>query len=142
MRAIQFVETGFILPEALLTTIRRGILGLCVRGVAPKTLKQWGEDIWFTAAAVPSHVDDQPINHITTGLILINDQKARLYDDEGEFALPVGSVYRLWGREWHGTRADSNRIFAALIWDGPILDAKPAKEFALEAAVELGRRFT
>lgn len=139
-RSICFVETGFVLPETLARNIRRKVFGLCIGGPKPKTLRQLGEDIWYTCAPVEAHTDDQPDGYVTTGLVLVNDQDARLFDDLGEFALPVGSVYRLWGNQTHGTRAAREGIFAALIWDGLFLDQKPAPEFALEAAVELARR--
>ena len=139
-RAICFVEPGFTPPEVLLRDIRRKIFGLCINRPNPIPLTQLGDDIWYTTDSIAAHSDKQPDGFVTTGWVLINDQNAKLFDNAGEFDFPSGSVYRLWGKETHGTRSNRSGIFAALVWDGPFLDAGSAKEFVLQAAFEMGAR--
>lgn len=103
------------------------------------------DGIWWTTREIAIHTDNHPPNFVTTGLILINDRNARLRIGRDQFKLleiPVGTVYRLESRLVpHGTVQDSVGLFAFLAWDEPILDAKPVREWAMEACDDLSRAF-
>jgi hypothetical protein len=98
-------------------------------------------NVWWADGPVPVHVDHAD-GRVTLGLIVINDLDARLVTKDGEFDLPVGSVYRIDSSEPHGTKTRKRKGGFCFI----ALDVRPgrepsAAEFAAQAMASLRRQF-
>lgn len=91
---------------------------------------------------IAAHVDDVPENHITMGLVLVNDGDFVFWTEESPLPLPlsVGSVWRLNARIRHqGVRTTDHAApqFVGILWDFPVQEEPTPEWFASEALAEL-----
>lgn len=140
-----FVEHGFVLPIDLRMTMRRKVLPLAATALGQKRfgqIEKLTDGVWWTVGAIREHVDNQPPLTLTTGLIIVNDCQAKLRADGHSFAIPPGTIYRIDSAKPHSTELphgieDSVGMFIFLAWDCPFLDAKPIREWVMEACDDL-----
>ncbi len=93
------------------------------RCVAPygEPLTQVDTDIWVCDKPVAMHTDGTADGLVTFGAILLNEPEHLLIYRGRAWDIPVGTLYRLDGREMHGTVLYRKHIgrFAFLAWDMP-----------------------
>lgn len=142
---VPFVEHGFTLPIDLTMTIRQTVLPLAANALGHRRfgeIEKLTDGVWWTIGAVREHVDNGAPLSLTTGMIIVNDCRAKLHADGRMFDIPPGSIYRIDGNKPHGTElspgvGNSVGMFIFLAWDCPFLDAKPIREWAMEACDDL-----
>lgn len=145
MISTPYVECGFNLPHDLTRTIRSAVLPRAAASFGAGKFGQISalfDGVWWTIGAVGQHTDGHPRLMVTTGLIIVNDCQAQLWADGQCFDIPPGSIYRIDGSKSHGTClrpgvGNSAGMFVFLAWDCPPLDAKPLREWAMEACDDL-----
>lgn len=102
-------------------------------------LMQLCNDVWIARCPIGQHRDKTADDLITFGAVLLNDVEHGLIYNNTFYELPVGTLYRIDGREPHGTVRYSypydNYNFAFLAWDMP--KTYTAFEFRMEVEKEL-----
>lgn len=140
-----FVEQGFALPHSLVAVLRSAVLPRAAEALGADRIgeiEKLTDGVWWTIGAIDRHVDNLPPLTLTTGLIIANDCQSQLWADGNCFDIPPGSIYRIDSRKSHGTTlrhgvGNNAGMFIFLAWDCPILDAKPIREWAMEACDDL-----
>src|ERR1700675_949480 len=97
-----------------------------LRHELPKTgierrLCQYDSEVWVTDDPIALHSDSTAEGMVVFGLVLVNDPRYLLVSGGKAYDLPVGSLYRLDGREPHGALEYKTPVgcFAFLAWDMP-----------------------